>query len=206
MLHSSWSTTIFVQQFLANRDLTVLEHSLYSPDVSIPKKILRKDIFNSCQKFRCLISNAFRRLNDTFGECGRPKVGWQIDPFGHSREMASIFAQLGFDGILLGRIDYQDKEERFRSKTPEFMWQSSDNLGKSFLGYNKFLFSFHNCNSGEKSKILTGVMYNTYSPPPGFCFDILCRDEPIIDNPYSDEYNVDKKVIQTFIIALVGSN
>ncbi len=35
-------------------------------------------------------------LRDQFGECGRPKVGWQIDPFGHSRELASIFAQVFF--------------------------------------------------------------------------------------------------------------
>ena len=36
----------------------------------------------------------FKFLKDNFGDCARPKIGWQIDPFGHSREQASIFAQV----------------------------------------------------------------------------------------------------------------
>ncbi len=40
-------------------------------------------------------------LRDQFGDCGRPKIGWQIDPFGHSREQASIFAQVFFAKKLM---------------------------------------------------------------------------------------------------------
>ncbi|XP_046734865.1 lysosomal alpha-mannosidase isoform X3 [Diprion similis] len=117
----------------------------------------------------------FRRLNDTFGSCARPHVGWQIDPFGHSREQASLFAQMGFDGLFFGRLDYQDKRNRMDKKTAEMIWKGSDSLGK-------------------KADLFTSVLFNTYSPPPGFCFDILCADEPIVDDPESPDYNVDRRI------------
>ena len=73
-----------------------------------------------------------RFLIDTFGECGRPRVGWQIDPFGHSREQASLFAKMGFDGLFIGRLDFQDKINRLENKTPEMIWKASANLGEIF--------------------------------------------------------------------------
>lgn len=117
----------------------------------------------------------FRKINDTFGECARPRVAWQIDPFGHSREQANLFAQMGFDGLFFGRLDYQDKEERLRVKNMETIWKGSDSLGKS-------------------SWLFTGALFNNYSPPRGFCFDIFCDDEPIMDDPTMHDYNVNRRV------------
>lgn len=57
-------------------------------------------------------------------------MAWQIDPFGHSRELASLFAQMGYDGLFFGRIDYQDKEFRKQNKDMEMIWSGSpNNLG-----------------------------------------------------------------------------
>ncbi|XP_073823591.1 lysosomal alpha-mannosidase-like [Musca autumnalis] len=115
-----------------------------------------------------------KSLVDTFGACARPRVGWQIDPFGHSREMASLFAQMGFDGEFFARMDYVEKNTRLNNMTGEMIWKASDNLD-------------------ERSEIFTGVLYNHYSAPPGFCFDNLCSDDPIIDGD-SYENNVKAKV------------
>lgn len=71
-----------------------------------------------------------RFLNDTFGECARPRVAWQIDPFGHSSEVAAEFAEMGFDGLVLGRIDHGDILQRKSQKTMEMVWRPDVNMGK----------------------------------------------------------------------------
>ncbi|XP_055592932.1 lysosomal alpha-mannosidase-like [Uranotaenia lowii] len=117
-----------------------------------------------------------RLLNDTFGECGRPRAGWQIDPFGHSREQASIFAQMGYDGTFFARLDWRDKTKRLEEKKAEMIWKSSVNL--------------------DDSELFTSVLYNHYSAPPGFCFDVLCNDDAFVDGQYSAENNVKEKIDQ----------
>ncbi|KAK3085464.1 hypothetical protein FSP39_003781 [Pinctada imbricata] len=120
----------------------------------------------------------FQFLKDNFGECGRPRVAWQIDPFGHSREHASLFARMGFDGLFFGRLDYQDKAKRMNTKTMEMIWQGSPK------------------NLGSQSDLFTGVLFNGYNPPKGFCFDVTCRDDPIMDDPNLHDYNVPQKVAE----------
>lgn len=73
----------------------------------------------------------FSKLEDEFGKCGRTKIGWQIDPFGHSKEQASLFSQFNFDGQFFARLDYADHEVRRNSKTMELVWRGSDDLGKT---------------------------------------------------------------------------
>lgn len=50
--------------------------------------------------------------------------------------------------------------------------------------------------SGKMSDIMTHTLFNLYNPPEGFCFDFLCNDEPIMDDPDSRVFNADKRVSQ----------
>ena len=60
----------------------------------------------SAHCFPVLTPSGCRFLNETFGF--RPRVGWQVDPFGHSNTQASLMAGfLGFDAMFFGRSDYQ---------------------------------------------------------------------------------------------------
>ena len=59
------------------------------------------------------------------GQCANPKVAWQIDPFGHSREQARLFAHMGMDSLFFARADFRDKEQRKESKSLNMLWKGS---------------------------------------------------------------------------------
>lgn len=116
-----------------------------------------------------------RFIDENFGSEARPTVAWHIDPFGHSAEQASLFSLMSFDGFFFGRIDEQDKQKRLKEQRMEMMWRGSRNYGKA-------------------SQIFTGVNYNGYGPPGGFCFDDYCSDPPIQDDPRLFDNNVKERV------------
>jgi alpha-mannosidase len=70
-------------------------------------------------------------LNDTFGLT--PRIGWQIDPFGHSATQASLMSgALGFDALYFGRADYQARPFRYRRHCScVCAWQPAAVLGTS---------------------------------------------------------------------------
>ena len=67
---------------------------------------------------------------------------------------------MGFDGFFFGRIDYDDKRLRLNHTAMEMVWRGSASLQTA-------------------SDIFTGVTYNGYGPPSGFCFDPKCHSPPI---------------------------
>ena len=42
---------------------------------------------------------------------------------------------MGYDGILFGRLDYQEKNERTEKKTLQMIWDVNENARK-FLSYS----------------------------------------------------------------------
>jgi len=84
----------------------------------------------------------------------KPKIGWQIDPFGHSNANTRLFAEMGFDALFFARLDSMDKEKRINEKSLEYVWMPNvDSLG-------------------SEVNLLTHVLYNHYSSPPDLGFDI----------------------------------
>eukprot|EP01119_Soliformovum_irregulare_P019887 TRINITY_DN6388_c0_g1_i4.p1 TRINITY_DN6388_c0_g1~~TRINITY_DN6388_c0_g1_i4.p1 ORF type:complete len:1028 (+),score=331.23 TRINITY_DN6388_c0_g1_i4:166-3084(+) len=79
----------------------------------------------------------------------RPRIGWQIDPFGHSSLTPTIFAQVGYQALVLNRIHHQLKGTYIRDSDLEFIWRPSPTLG-------------------DATQIFAHVLHTHYSAPIGF--------------------------------------
>jgi lysosomal alpha-mannosidase len=98
-----------------------------------------------------------------------PKIGWQLDPFGHSSTSAILNVLTGFEALFFARMDYQDFNTREADKGLEMTWNPSASL--------------------QNISLLTGMMYGGYcSPGGGFMFEY--GDPPIQDDPLLEDFNL----------------
>uniref|UniRef100_A0A2P2KS65 Alpha-mannosidase n=1 Tax=Rhizophora mucronata TaxID=61149 RepID=A0A2P2KS65_RHIMU len=118
-----------------------------------------------------------------------PRIGWQIDPFGHSAVQAYLLgAEVGFDSLFFSRIDYQDRAKRKSEKSLEVIWQGSKSLGQS-------------------SQIFAGAFPQNYEPPPGgFYFEVNDPSPVVQDNINLFDYNVEERVNDFVAAALSQAN
>ncbi|ETL93896.1 hypothetical protein L917_08049, partial [Phytophthora nicotianae] len=113
-------------------------------------------------------------LMDEFGIS--PRIGWQIDPFGHSATQGSLLSQgVGFDALYFARIDYQDYGNRKKNKDLEFIWRPSKSRGKA-------------------SQVFTGEIIDHYCPPGKF--DFGNNGNQIQDDAELHDYDVCDEVEQ----------
>jgi alpha-mannosidase len=78
----------------------------------------------ACPHYEDMINNMWvghQWLLDVLGV--KPRIGWHVDPFGHSSANPRLFTDMGFEAWFFARLDYQDKEQREADKSMNFLWR-----------------------------------------------------------------------------------
>lgn len=110
-----------------------------------------------------------------------PRIGWNIDAFGHTQGNAALFHDLGFEAMFFARAGMDDILHRFKPEVhaSHFLWRP---LSKHF---------------GAQKEILSALIATseTYGYPKGFKIDEHFDDDgPIQNDPTLDDYNGDLRV------------
>jgi len=113
-----------------------------------------------------------------------PRIGWNIDTFGHSNSNAALFDLFGFDAVFYARIDYLEKEERKKNKTLEYVhrpvWHAKNE-------------THDEADVPTNRQIFTHILYEHYRSPDGFCFDTLCKPKKVwVNDGLSPHFNADR--------------
>jgi alpha-mannosidase len=61
----------------------------------------------ACPHYEDILNNMMighKFLTEEFGIT--PRIGWHLDPFGHSNANPRLFAEMGFDAWFFARLDY----------------------------------------------------------------------------------------------------
>ena len=120
-----------------------------------------------------------------------PKVGWQLDPFGHSSTQASLLtAKAGMNALYFGRVDYQDLKIRHETQECEGLWAAAaattappqqQSAPSSWGETSVVTGNNHTVDDNTIFWGLTGEYNGQYECPKGFCFDVTCHDKALVD-------------------------
>lgn len=165
-----------VKQLVSSGQLELINGGMCMHDEAVPHYIDMIDQTTLGHRF----------IKEEFGIT--PRIGWQIDPFGHSAVQAYLLgAEVGFDSLFFGRIDYQDRAKRKAEKSLEVVWRGSKSLSSS-------------------AQIFAGAFPENYEPPKGFYFEVN-DDSPVVqDDRNLFDYNVQDRVNDFVAAALSQAN
>lgn len=134
----------------------------------------------ACPNYEDIINNMYIGHGFLKREFGvTPKVAWMIDSFGHTQANAALFADMGFEAMFIGRVDYQVRDQLKRDKSLIFLWRP---LSKHF---------------GMQKQILTQATMHGYSFPDGFKLDERLDDDgPVQPDKTLANYNAEAKAVK----------
>ncbi|XP_064139232.1 lysosomal alpha-mannosidase-like [Loxodonta africana] len=95
----------------------------------------------------------------------------------------ALTSQMGFSGFFYRCLDYRDKKVPEMPEKEQVWWASA---------------SLKPPAADLTSSLVTAVLLNPYSPPGNLCWDSLCDDKPMVDDPHSPECNA-KELVNHFL-------
>jgi lysosomal alpha-mannosidase len=112
-----------------------------------------------------------------------PRIGWNIDAFGHTQANAALFHDLGFEALFFARAGLDDIQARFKAENHQshFLWRP---LSKHF---------------GNQKEILGALiaLSETYGYPKGFkCDEHFDDDGPIQNDKTLQDFNGELRIVQ----------
>ena len=126
----------------------------------------------ACPTYTDMINNMMRGQQWVLEHVGvAPKIGWQIDPFGHSNANARLFHDMGFNAMFFGRMDSYEDGQRANNKEKEWIQRPAAS------------------SMGTDAQLLFHMNTHIYTDPPGMAWDITTNDEPFEDDETLDTYN-----------------
>jgi alpha-mannosidase len=102
-----------VRRLVKTRQLELVNGGWTSMDESCPTY---EDMLVNLEKGHKFIQNEFGVL---------PRIGWQLDSYGHSSTNARFLAELGYDAWFFTRGNIEEKTSRSKHHKMEFLWRPS---------------------------------------------------------------------------------